>query len=188
MIGTATALLISGIVSALAGAGVSAYSASQQKKATEESNATNIELAKMANEAQMQQVRETNEFNAAEAQKARDWETEMSNTQMQRAMADYQAAGVNPLLALPSGATNNAPASATGNVANIKAAHVQPAALDLSGVASAASSLSNLMLLSSLMNNKDPRARFDANFKKEMKMLHGKDWKSFYKNGGFESI
>lgn len=154
MIGLGLAALIAGLSGAAISGGVSAYSATQQKKAAEEANSTNIDLARMANESQIQQVRETNEFNAAEAQKARDWETYMSNTQIQRAMADYQAAGLNPLLAVPGGASNNAPVSASGSVASIKSAHVNPAALDLSGVSSAASSLSNLMLISSLLGNK----------------------------------
>lgn len=44
-----------------------------------------------------------NEFNAIEAQKQRDWEERMSNTQYQRTVADMQAAGINPM-ALASGA------------------------------------------------------------------------------------
>ena len=49
--------------------------------------------------------REANEFTAQEAQKQRDWETEMSNTAFQRQVADMQKAGVNPALAMTGGAS-----------------------------------------------------------------------------------
>lgn len=48
--------------------------------------------------------REANEFASNEAQKTRDWEQQMSDTSYQRAVADMQAAGLNPALLYGSGA------------------------------------------------------------------------------------
>lgn len=72
--------------------------------------------------------------NRDEAQKTRDWQTEMSNTAYQRAKADMLKAGINPALALgaggastPSGATassNSMPQFKSGenfNIAQLKA-------------------------------------------------------------------
>lgn len=56
-------------------------------------------------------------FNASEAQKNRDWLTEMSNTSYQRAVADLQKAGLNPILAYQhGGASTPSSSSASYNV------------------------------------------------------------------------
>ena len=47
--------------------------------------------------------KEVNAFNANEAQKARLFEAQMSNTAQQRQMADMVAAGVNPALMMANG-------------------------------------------------------------------------------------
>lgn len=57
---------------------------------------------------------EANAYNSEEAQKQRDWEEYMSNTETQRRMDDYRAAGINPMMAAAgSGASTPSGAAAT---------------------------------------------------------------------------
>ena len=58
-----------------------------------------------------------NEFNAAEAQKTRNWQTTMSNTQYQRGVDDAKAAGINPALLYGSGQPSPTPSGATASAA-----------------------------------------------------------------------
>lgn len=67
-------------------------------------------------DSQYQLQKDQQAFNAEEAQKARDWQAEMSNSAFQRSMVDLKAAGINPALAYMNPANSgSAVNSATGS-------------------------------------------------------------------------
>lgn len=65
--------------------------------------------------------REAAEFNAQEAQKARDWNLQMDNTKYQRQVADMQSAGINPALAMNGGVSTQATSNVTANASTQQA-------------------------------------------------------------------
>lgn len=58
---------------------------------------------------------QANAFSASEAQKQRDWETEMSNTAYQRQVADMRSAGVNPAMAMSGSSGASTPSGSAAN-------------------------------------------------------------------------
>lgn len=88
---------------------------------------------------------EANRFSAEEAQKQRDWETEMSNTAMQRQVADMQKAGLNP--ALMYGGTSSSGASTPSGAS---ASSVSPSS---SGITDIIGSIMDLALTKAQIQN-----------------------------------
>lgn len=77
------------------------------------------QLTRETNEANLASARETNKFNANEAQKERDWSEYMSNTSHQREVKDLIAAGLNPVLSANYGANAYTGSSASGVKADV---------------------------------------------------------------------
>lgn len=106
--------------------------------------------------------REQNIFNKYEAERAREWNQQMDSTKYQRTVADMQAAGVNPALAMQGGVTTQASSNATASAAN-----VGPAQIDLSQVAQLAMQSQALKIQDKLANAEVRLKNADADLKEK---------------------
>lgn len=98
----------------------------------------NAEQAEINRQFQQTSADKAAQFESAEAQKLRDWQERMSNSQYQRAVADLKKAGINPILAAqylnvastPSGASASGFA-ASGSSASASQTSAHKAEVDL---------------------------------------------------------
>lgn len=173
------AALIAGAAANMAG---SLFSTAANYSAQKQANKTNLAMNEANNLLQQQLQDKTMAFNADEAEKQRQWETDMSNTEVQRRMADMQAAGINPLMAANYGASTPTGYAAQGTSAFTSAGKVQAPHLDMSGFTNAMQSINNVLFTQMLANN----SKTVSNIAKDPKWL--KDFKKNINDVGVEDL
>lgn len=112
---------IFGIDDAIIGLGGAAIGGIAGLVGQNSANAANKEMMEMSQIHQNAQRIHAQEFNSAEAAKARAWSEGMANTAYQRQVKDMEAAGINPMLAIMKGGGAATPGAAQASSASSSA-------------------------------------------------------------------
>lgn len=91
-----------------------------------------------------QEAQKARDFSAAEAEKNRRFETQMSNTAYQRAVADLKAAGLNPYLAYQQGGAST-PSGNVGSAVSASGNYSRSGSSELGTVATTALAMAKIL-------------------------------------------
>lgn len=119
-----------------------------------DSQAFNAAEAQKSRDWEAEQAAITREFNSAEAQKSRDWNEYMASSSYQRSVADMKAAGINPASLGGNGASSpvgfGSSAVASAGMPSVRSAHSAMAHATIGGVSDAMYNAARLETLEKL--------------------------------------